>query len=61
MHLYKTSKGILLDKKDAQFIIKGSWDNIINRENLHEYLSNINEEKITKKSSILSFHREKPG
>ena len=48
MHLYKTSKGILLDKKDTHFIIKDSWDNIINRENLHEYLSNINEEKITK-------------
>lgn len=48
MHLYKTSKGILLNKKEAQFIINDSWDNIINRENMHEYLSNIDAEKITK-------------
>ena len=48
MHLYNTSKGILLDKKDAQYILHHSWDNIINRENLYEYLLNINEEKIAK-------------
>jgi 2-dehydro-3-deoxy-D-arabinonate dehydratase len=48
MHLYKTSKGILLDKHDAQFIINGTWDEIINRENLHDYLLKINAEKIAK-------------
>jgi 2-dehydro-3-deoxy-D-arabinonate dehydratase len=49
MHLYKTSKGILLDKKDAQLLVESSWDNLINRENLYDYLLNINKGKITKK------------
>jgi 2-dehydro-3-deoxy-D-arabinonate dehydratase len=47
MHLYKTAKGILLDKKDAQFLIEGSWDDIINRENLFDYLSKKDFQKIT--------------
>lgn len=38
MHLYKTSKGNVATHNDKSVIIEGDWDNLINQENLFEYL-----------------------
>ena len=39
MKLYNTRSGILLDSYDSFFFIEGSWDELVNRDNLEEYLS----------------------
>ena len=38
MHLYNTKNGILLENSASFFIIDDTWDTLINRENLEEYL-----------------------
>ena len=45
MKLFKTSKGIILQNKNRNYFLKGDWDEIINRNNLFEFLSQqINDE-----------------
>ena len=39
MHLYKTSAGPLCVKNNDNFLINELWDSLINRSELHEYLS----------------------
>jgi 2-dehydro-3-deoxy-D-arabinonate dehydratase len=39
MHLYKTTKGILLRHQQKSFQMNDEWDTIVNRNNLYEYLS----------------------
>src|SRR5256714_3229604 len=38
MHLYKTSKAIILKQGSNSFTVNENWDTLINRENLYEYL-----------------------
>jgi 2-dehydro-3-deoxy-D-arabinonate dehydratase len=45
MKLFKTSKGIILQDKNRNYFLKGNWDEIINRNDLFEFLSQqINDE-----------------
>ncbi|HTQ29451.1 MAG TPA: fumarylacetoacetate hydrolase family protein [Puia sp.] len=39
MKLFKTAKGILLQHNREVFLMKESWDQLINRDNLHQFLS----------------------
>ena len=39
MKLYNTSNGILLEDGDSFFLMDGTWDELINRDHLHAYLS----------------------
>jgi 2-dehydro-3-deoxy-D-arabinonate dehydratase len=41
MHLYKTSAGPLCVKNNDNFLINELWDSLINRSELHEYLSQV--------------------
>ncbi|MEP6951079.1 MAG: fumarylacetoacetate hydrolase family protein [Ginsengibacter sp.] len=46
MKLFKTSKGIILQNGSRNYFLKDEWDEIINRDNLFEYLSQqINDEQ----------------
>ncbi|MDB5276343.1 MAG: 2-hydroxyhepta-2,4-diene,7-dioate isomerase [Ferruginibacter sp.] len=38
MHLYKTSKGIILQLQDNYFLLKDDWDLLINQQNLYSHL-----------------------
>jgi 2-dehydro-3-deoxy-D-arabinonate dehydratase len=38
MHLYKTAEGTILKYSGKSFLLKGTWDAIINQTNLFEYL-----------------------
>jgi 2-dehydro-3-deoxy-D-arabinonate dehydratase len=57
MKLFKTAKGIFLKNNNRNYILKGEWNTIINRDNLFEYLSQqINDEQYSddsKSSSII--------
>jgi 2-dehydro-3-deoxy-D-arabinonate dehydratase len=39
MHLYKTSKGNILKQNEKWYQLNGDWDELINQNNLYEYLS----------------------
>jgi 2-dehydro-3-deoxy-D-arabinonate dehydratase len=39
MHLYKTAKGTILSHEQSHFLLEGNWDELINRSNLFQYLS----------------------
>jgi 2-dehydro-3-deoxy-D-arabinonate dehydratase len=39
MKLFKTSKGIILQNDDRNYFLKDDWDEIINHDNLFEFLS----------------------
>jgi 2-dehydro-3-deoxy-D-arabinonate dehydratase len=49
MHLYKTSKGNVLQQQDNYFLLTGDWDALINQANLFQHLSQLatTAEKIT--------------
>src|SRR4249920_893196 len=38
MHLYKTTKGIILKYTGKDYLLQQDWDELINRENLYDYL-----------------------
>jgi 2-dehydro-3-deoxy-D-arabinonate dehydratase len=38
MHLFKTTRGNILKKQDEYFVLTGSWDQLINRQNLYAHL-----------------------
>jgi 2-dehydro-3-deoxy-D-arabinonate dehydratase len=38
MHVYKTGRGILAVKDNKAYPVKGDWDEVINRDGLHDYL-----------------------
>ena len=38
MHLFKTTKGIVLKEKDRSFLLNDSWDDLINQQNLYDHL-----------------------
>src|SRR4051812_42144252 len=38
MHLYKTTKGNVLKYNGKSFLMTGSWDELINQENLYSHL-----------------------
>ena len=40
MHLYKTSSGIILQKENNYFLLNEGWDELINRDDLFQFLSN---------------------
>jgi 2-dehydro-3-deoxy-D-arabinonate dehydratase len=39
MHLYKTAKGNLLKQNEQWFQLNGDWDELINQDDLYQYLS----------------------
>ena len=39
MHLYKTSKGNILNQKSNWFLMREEWDILINQQNLYDHLS----------------------
>lgn len=41
MHLYKTTKGIVLQRKESFQFIEDQWDSLIANDNLHEWLSGL--------------------
>jgi 2-dehydro-3-deoxy-D-arabinonate dehydratase len=41
MHLYKTSKGNILNQETKSFLLKDDWDELINRQELYNYLLQI--------------------
>jgi 2-dehydro-3-deoxy-D-arabinonate dehydratase len=47
MRLYKTTKGILLEKENGYFLVQEAWDILINRDNLFGYLAQIQNEHIS--------------
>ncbi len=47
MRLYKTTNGILLEKKNGHFLVQETWDILINRDNLFGYLAQIQNEHIS--------------
>lgn len=46
MHLYKTSSGIILQKENNSFLLNEDWDQLINRDNLFEFISTQAKNKI---------------
>ena len=38
MHLYKTSKGLILQHETGSFLLADDWDTLINRNNLYDHL-----------------------
>ena len=38
MHLYKTSKGLILQHETVSFLLTDDWDTLINRDNLYRHL-----------------------
>lgn len=38
MHLYKTTKGIILSHNQQHFLLNEDWDNLVNHDNLSEHL-----------------------
>ena len=38
MHLYKTAKGNVLKYNGKSFLVNGSWDTLINQQNLYSHL-----------------------
>ncbi|WP_257669950.1 fumarylacetoacetate hydrolase family protein [Parapedobacter tibetensis] len=40
MKLYKTIRGNLLQTEDSYYIVHQNWDELVNRDGLHDYLSN---------------------
>jgi 2-dehydro-3-deoxy-D-arabinonate dehydratase len=55
MKLYKSQRGVLLENNASFFVMDEPWDLLVNRDNLHEYLTvKINSsQKIEAKESIL--------
>ena len=49
MHLYKTSKGSVLQFDEESYLLNEDWDTLINQEDLHQYLLNCS--KTTEKIS----------
>src|SRR5690349_19288375 len=49
MHLYKTTKGIILSHQQQNFLFEEDWDVLINRGNLFQHLLQLsgNKKKIT--------------
>src|SRR6266498_2784627 len=45
MHLYKTSKGIILSHQQQAFLLEEEWDALINRNNLFQYLLQLSRNK----------------
>jgi 2-dehydro-3-deoxy-D-arabinonate dehydratase len=43
MQLYKTREGALLQSQNKVFLLTENWDTIINRSNLHQYLSGLSQ------------------
>lgn len=43
MHLYKTTEGAVLVHQNAAYLLTQNWDALINRLNLHDYLSELGE------------------
>src|SRR4051794_12083286 len=41
MHLYKTTKGIIIKHNDESFLLQHNWNDLINRDNLFNYLKEI--------------------
>jgi len=48
MHLYKTTRGIILQHQHKSFQINDEWDTLVNRKNLYEHLF-----KLTNNSKVL--------
>jgi len=44
MHLYKTSKGIILAKDNAFYLLDKEWDILINQSNLFQHLNDLSKE-----------------
>src|ERR1700730_8429110 len=44
MHLYRTSKAIILKQGNNSYQLKEIWDTLINRQNLYEYLLQLSTE-----------------
>ena len=38
MHLYKTTKGIIVSHEQQHFLFEEDWDALINRSDLYQYL-----------------------
>lgn len=53
MHLYKTSKGLVLKNNSESFLIDAEWDALINQDDLYNQLQQINDrsKKITEEES----------
>jgi len=45
MHLYKTTKGIILSHQQQAFLLEEEWDALINRNNLFQYLLQLSRNK----------------
>jgi len=45
MHLYKTSKGVILSHEFQNFLFREDWDTLINRSNLFEHLLQFADDK----------------
>src|SRR6266487_6079574 len=45
MHLYKTTKGIILSHQQQAFLLEEEWDVLINRNHLFQYLLQLTNDK----------------
>ncbi len=41
MKLYKTTKGVIIEYNDSMYLLDGSWDEIVNHDDLHDYLTDM--------------------
>jgi 2-dehydro-3-deoxy-D-arabinonate dehydratase len=54
MRLFKTSKGIAVEKENNYYLIKDNWDSFINDDNLFTKVTNLLSSQIQKDSSVIS-------
>jgi 2-dehydro-3-deoxy-D-arabinonate dehydratase len=54
MRLYKTTKGIAVEKDNNYYLIKDNWDNFINDDNLFTKVSNLLSSQVPKDPSVIS-------
>lgn len=56
MHLFNTSKGVVLQRESSAQFLKDGWDSLVSNDNLHEYLSGLADRSTEAASDAIASH-----